>query len=95
MALGISLSCAAALLALGVFSILLAGNRSATNIIYTASLLLTLGLLANAILHLLADSAPETTILPLGLPWVGAHFTAGMRFRRPACSLSIRCFLPG
>ncbi len=74
MALGISLSCAAALLALGVFSILLAGNRSATNIIYTASLLLTLGLLANAILHLLADSAPETTILPLGLPWVGAHF---------------------
>src|SRR5258708_12325538 len=74
MALGISLSCAAALLALGVFSILLAGNRSATNIIYTASLLLTLGLLANAILHLRADSAPETAILPLGLPWVGAHF---------------------
>jgi hydrogenase-4 component B len=74
MALSFSLWCAAALLALGVLAILLAGNRSATTIIYTASLLLTLGLLANAILRLLANSVPETTILPLGLPWVGAHF---------------------
>jgi hydrogenase-4 component B len=74
MALGFSLWCAAALLGLGVLAILLAGNRLATTIIYTASLLLTLSLLANAILNLLANSPPETTILPLGLPWVGAHF---------------------
>jgi hydrogenase-4 component B len=74
MALGISLSCAAALLALGILAIALAGRRSATAIIYTASLLLTLALLANAITHLIANAAPETTILPLGLPWVGANF---------------------
>src|SRR3981189_3284529 len=74
MALDISLSCAAALLALGVLAVVLAGNRSATTIIYTASLLLTLALLANAIVHLIANSAPQITILPLGLPWVGAHF---------------------
>jgi formate hydrogenlyase subunit 3/multisubunit Na+/H+ antiporter MnhD subunit len=74
MALDFSLGCAAGLLALGVLAVVLAGQRSATAIIYTTSLLLTLGLLANAILHLLANSTPETTILPLGLPWVGAHF---------------------
>ena len=74
MALGISLWCAAALLALGVLAVVLAGQRPATAVIYTASLFLTLGFLANAILHLIANAAPETTILPLGLPWVGAHF---------------------
>src|SRR5258706_4116136 len=74
MALGISLWCAAALLALGVLAVVLAGQRPATAVIYTASLFLTLGLLANAILHLLANSTPQITILPLGLPWVGAHF---------------------
>jgi formate hydrogenlyase subunit 3/multisubunit Na+/H+ antiporter MnhD subunit len=74
MALGISLSCAAALLALGILAIALAERRSATAIIYTASLLLTLALLANAIAHLITNAAPETTILPLGLPWVGANF---------------------
>src|SRR2546423_9286179 len=74
MALGFSLWCIAALLALAVLAIMLARLSSATTIIYTASLVLTLGLLANAILHLLANSAPQITILPLGLPWVGAHF---------------------
>jgi formate hydrogenlyase subunit 3/multisubunit Na+/H+ antiporter MnhD subunit len=74
MALGFSLWCTAALLALAVLAVILARRSSATAIIYTASLLLTLGLLANAIFHLLANSAPQITILPLGLPWVGAHF---------------------
>ena len=74
MALGFSLWCAAVLLALGVLAVLLAGHRSTTTIIYASSLVVTLGLLANAILHLLTNSVPETTILPLGLPWVGAHF---------------------
>jgi len=74
MALGFSLWCAAALLALGVVAVLLARNRFATTIIYSASLLLTLALLGNALIHLITNAAPETTILPLGLPWVGAHF---------------------
>jgi formate hydrogenlyase subunit 3/multisubunit Na+/H+ antiporter MnhD subunit len=74
MALGFSLWCIAGLLALGVLAVLLAGRRSATAIIYTASLLLTLALLANAIAHLITNAAPETTILPLGLPWVGTNF---------------------
>jgi len=74
MALGLALWCAAALLALGVVAVLLARSRSATTIIYSASLLLALALLANATHHLLANAAPDTTVLPLGLPWVGAHF---------------------
>jgi formate hydrogenlyase subunit 3/multisubunit Na+/H+ antiporter MnhD subunit len=74
MALGFSLWCIAGLLALGVLAVLLAGRKSATAIIYTASLLLTLALLANAIAHLITNAAPETTILPLGLPWVGTNF---------------------
>src|SRR6266513_5134848 len=74
MALGFSLWCIAALLVLAVLAVMLARHSSTTAIIYTASLLLTLALLANAILHLLANSAPQITILPLGLPWVGAHF---------------------
>src|SRR5690349_14708199 len=74
MALGLALWCAAALLALGVVAVLLARSRSATTIIYSASLLLALDLFENATHHILADSLPETTILPLGLPWVGAHF---------------------
>src|SRR5438477_4274382 len=74
MALGFSLWCIAALLALAVLAVMLARHSSARTIIYTASLLLTLGLLANAIFHLLTNSAPQITILPIGLPWVGAHF---------------------
>src|SRR5437016_109435 len=74
MALGFSLWCIAALLALAVLAVMLARHSAATTIIYTASLLLTLGLLASAILHLVTSSAPQITILPLGLPWVGAHF---------------------
>ena len=74
MALGFSLWCVAVLLGLPVVAVVLARQKSATAIVYTASLVVTLGLLVNALHFLLSDSEPGIAILPLGLPWVGAHF---------------------
>ncbi len=60
-----------ALLALG--GVGMSRSRRASGIVYGVSLLLslTLGLVG---LHALLAAGPETVALPLGLPWIGAHF---------------------
>lgn len=69
-----SLWCVAALLALAPAAIGFGRRASGTPAIYGASLVLSLLLLANALVTLIS-SAPVTTLtLPLGVPWVGAHF---------------------
>jgi hydrogenase-4 component B len=67
------LVCAAALLATAAVAIALAGREVATRIVYGASLAITM---VGAIVALAAlfDGAATTTELPLGLPWIGAHF---------------------
>jgi hydrogenase-4 component B len=65
----------AALLALAPIAIALARSPRATLFIYGASLVITAALGVTALTFLLGFSPlPSATILPLGLPWLGAHF---------------------
>ena len=62
------------LMALGLFSVLLAGRAMASNIVYATAGVLS-GLVALVGIAALFSGAPATTLaLPLGLPWIGAHF---------------------
>jgi formate hydrogenlyase subunit 3/multisubunit Na+/H+ antiporter MnhD subunit len=75
MALAGLLGGSAALLATSVVAIAVARRRFAFPLVYGACLgAATLGLAAAARSLLAADPADETLILPLGLPWLGAHF---------------------
>jgi hydrogenase-4 component B len=74
MTLTIALACVAALLALGVLAVIIGRSKVATRIVYGGSLLITTISLAAALTHLLAATAPFHTTLPLGVPWLGAHF---------------------
>jgi hydrogenase-4 component B len=69
MALALILLCLALLLATGA----LARRADATRLVYGASGTLSAILLLLALGRLLAGGA-STLILPLGLPWIGAHF---------------------
>jgi hydrogenase-4 component B len=77
-ALSIALSCAALLLALAPLAVA-AGtvwrhSPASTYIIYGASLVAALVSLGAALAHLISAAAPASVTLPLGLPWLGAHF---------------------
>ena len=75
MALDVLLWCNAALLAGGAAGLALTRQRGATALVYGASLCLTLVALATAGASLLAPaSLGATRVLPVGLPWLGAHF---------------------
>ena len=63
----------AVLLALAPIAVMLASSPRATGIVYGASLLVTLTLGVIALLSLFGETI-STTTLPLGLPWLGAHF---------------------
>ncbi|MGE0152245.1 MAG: hydrogenase 4 subunit B [Reyranellaceae bacterium] len=64
----------AALLALAFLAVALTRRRSATAIVYAASLAICVVLLGLALHHLLTGAPPAALVLPLGLPWIGAHF---------------------
>jgi formate hydrogenlyase subunit 3/multisubunit Na+/H+ antiporter MnhD subunit len=66
--------CAAALFAVGVVGIAFGRSRAATALVYGASLAITLAALLLALTFLLAGGSPASMTLPLGLPWIGAHF---------------------
>ncbi len=63
----------AALLALAPIAVLLAASPRATGIVYGASLVVTLMQGVIALISLI-DQPTSTVTLPLGLPWLGAHF---------------------
>ena len=63
----------AALLALAPIAIIAAASPRASDIIYGASLIATLALGVVGVISLSAP-AVSTVVLPLGLPWLGAHF---------------------
>ena len=67
-----ALTVAAALLALVPVAIIVARAEHGRFIVYGASLTASLALLLIAVASLFAP--PSTTQLPLGLPWLGAHF---------------------
>ncbi len=63
----------AALLALAPIAIIASASRRASNVIYGASLIATLALAVMGVISLSATDA-ASVVLPLGLPWLGAHF---------------------
>jgi hydrogenase-4 component B len=70
-----ALVCVAVLLALAPVAIALAAQMRGSAIIYSASLLACLALLVIALFALLDPAHPIlSTTLPVGLPWLGAHF---------------------
>jgi hydrogenase-4 component B len=71
----IILACVAAFLVAAILGVVL-GRREAGRLIIYGSCLLVAGLAcATALTKLLADPASASTVsLPLGIPWIGAHF---------------------
>jgi len=72
--LTIVLACAAALLALAPLAVTMSRSAAATLIVYGASMIVAAISLAAAAVHLLSAAAPMSVTLPLGVPWLGAHF---------------------
>ena len=74
MTLTIVLACAAAFLALSVLAAAIARTLAATRLIYGTCIAAAALSLAASLSQLLAAATPDTLILPLGIPWIGAHF---------------------
>jgi formate hydrogenlyase subunit 3/multisubunit Na+/H+ antiporter MnhD subunit len=72
MSLALILVCIALLLATGAGAVVV--RRDATRLVYRASLALTSLVLIVAAAHLVSWGGAATIVLPLGLPWIGAHF---------------------
>ena len=64
----------AAFLVLAAVGIALARRPVGSTFLYAGTLALSLMLLGGAGTHLIRDATPISTILPLGLPWIGACF---------------------
>ncbi|MCP5157954.1 MAG: hydrogenase 4 subunit B [Gammaproteobacteria bacterium] len=74
MPLSLLLSLSMALLVVGLHAISAARRTGRSQQTYGISLVICVILLGMALVHLLSAAAPATLILPLGLPWLGAHF---------------------
>ena len=75
MAVVVALWCVAALLATSCLGLVVARSSAATPLVYGAALAASAVAFASALLHLLSGAAATPDIvLPLGLPWLGAHF---------------------
>src|SRR5438105_826564 len=64
----------AALLALGPTAVVLARTATASPLIYTTCLLLAAAIAGNSTAFALGGVEASSEILPLGVPWIGAHF---------------------
>ena len=74
-AVALQMVCVAGLLGLAVLAIVLSRSKIATAVIYGATLAISAIALACALRSLLGGAADATTLtLPIGLPWLGAHF---------------------
>ena len=74
MAMIVALSCVALLLALAPLAIAIGRTRAAVPLIYGACAVISLISCLAAVAVLLAGGAAPTMTLPLGVPWIGAHF---------------------
>ncbi len=74
MTLIVVLCCAGLLLALAPVAVALSGVPAASRLIYGGCMAAAMVSLAVALAHLLAAAPVETITLPLGIPWLGAHF---------------------
>ena len=74
MTLTIALWCEAVLLAIAFLAIIVGRTAIARPLIYGLCAADAFVVLAMALRHLLAATAPQSLVLPLGVPWLGAHF---------------------
>jgi len=70
----LALGCVATLLAVAVAGVFLARKPLGTAVVYGLCLLACLAGLQAALLQSLDPASPSAALLPLGLPWLGAHF---------------------
>jgi formate hydrogenlyase subunit 3/multisubunit Na+/H+ antiporter MnhD subunit len=71
----LQMACVAGLLGLAVLAIFLSRSKLATAVIYSATLAVSAIALTGSLRWLLGDTANATgLVLPVGLPWLGAHF---------------------
>jgi len=74
-AVGLQMACVAGLLGLTVLALVLSRSKSATAVLYGATLAVSAVALIGSLRSLLGDPANITAMtLPVGLPWLGAHF---------------------
>lgn len=73
-AVALQMWCVATLLVAAVLAILLSGAKAATAITYGATLIVSTIALIGAIGGLIGGTAASSLVLPIGLPWLGAHF---------------------
>lgn len=70
----LQMACIAALLGLALLAIVLSRSKLSTDIIYGATLLASAIGLIGSLRFLLGDTPTSNLTLPIGLPWLGAHF---------------------
>jgi formate hydrogenlyase subunit 3/multisubunit Na+/H+ antiporter MnhD subunit len=70
----IALACVALLLALAPVAVFVGHRPAATPMIYAGCLAAVAPAFFSAVIHLVGQGSPVGTTLPLGLPWIGAHF---------------------
>jgi hydrogenase-4 component B len=71
----LQMSCVAGLLAIAALAIALSRSGSATAVVYGATLAICVAALFGSLRWLVGDIANSSDlILPIGLPWLGAHF---------------------
>ena len=64
----------AVLLAASLAAVVLRRSSAVTSVVYGVTLAASTVLLAYALVHLVTGASPVSRTLPLGLPWLGAHF---------------------
>ncbi len=74
MSTALALTCIAILLANGVLAVGLARRPAAGTAVYGIALAVSLVMLIGALWRLVAFTTADAVVLPLGLPWIGAHF---------------------
>jgi hypothetical protein len=88
----LQMSCVAALLAIAAIALALSRSRRATAVVYGATLTICVAALFGSLRWLVGEMAnfpanSSDVILPIGLPWLGAHFR--LRWRLFSWSSSI------
>jgi len=76
MTLTVSLSCAAALLAVAALAVIIGRSTRGNFLVYGLCAAVALISFCAALHHLLRATSTETLALPIGIPWLGAHFRA-------------------
>jgi hydrogenase-4 component B len=74
MTITIVLACVAALLALAPLAVAIGRSAAGSYLVYGVSLVASVIAMVAALQALLTAAAPVSVTLPLGLPWLGAHF---------------------